>query len=237
VKRLKFPFMTLLMLLIPLSVLGSGTGLFTVFGPETYVRGAGKPETVVKSFSVLNPDARYFIKITNEGASSDKGTQVSSAVIWINGSKIVEPNEFNQKVTLIEKPVILEKSSNIAAELRGAPGSTLRIEVYGIDNEPPVITAVDTPQPNANGWNNSDVTVHFDCEDGISGISSCPTPVTVTNETIGQVISGTAMDRAGNTATASVTVRLDKTPPVIIGLPTPQPKPSSFGKPGRPLLQ
>ena len=222
-KRLKFPFMTLLMLLIPLSVLGSGTGLFTVFGPETYVRGAGKPETVVKSFSVLNPDARYFIKITNEGASSDKGTQVSSAVIWINGSKIVEPNEFNQKVTLIEKPVILEKSSNIAAELRGAPGSTLRIEVYGIDNEPPVITAVVTPQPNANGWNNSDVTVHFDCEDGISGISSCPTPVTVTNETIGQVISGTAMDRAGNTATASVTVRLDKTPPVIIGLPTPQP--------------
>lgn len=39
--------------------------------------------------------------------------------------------------------------------------------------------------------------------------------MTVSTETAGQVVVGTTVDRAGNVATASVTVKLDKTPPSL----------------------
>jgi len=85
--------------------------------------------------------------------------------------------------------------------------------VCEIDKTPPTITATVSPCPNANGWNNTDVTVTFTCSDSLSDIASCPAPITVTTEGFGQVITGTAVDSAGNSATASVTVNIDKTPP------------------------
>jgi hypothetical protein len=84
-----------------------------------------------------------------------------------------------------------------------------------IDKTLPAITATVSPAPNAAGWHNSDVTVTFTCIDGTSGIASCSGPVTVTTEGTNQVISGTAVDSAGNTATTSVTLNIDKTAPSL----------------------
>lgn len=89
-----------------------------------------------------------------------------------------------------------------------------------IDKTVPVITASVGPAPNVYGWNNTDVTVTFTCSDTLSGIFFCPAPVTVTTEGAGQVITGTAVDIAGNTATASMTLNIDKTPPSIPSLST-----------------
>ena len=66
------------------------------------------------------------------------------------------------------------------------------------------------PAPNANGWNNTDVTVTFTCADAASGIASCTSPVTVTTEGAGQEICGTAIDNAGNSANTCVTLNIDK---------------------------
>src|SRR5205807_10610328 len=55
----------------------------------------------------------------------------------------------------------------------------------------------------------------FACVDSLSGVASCPSPVTVSTEGSNQVISGTATDVAGNVTSASVTVNLDKTPPAL----------------------
>src|SRR5574341_143084 len=84
-----------------------------------------------------------------------------------------------------------------------------------MDTTPPVIMATVSPAPNANGWHNSDVTVTFTCNDTESGILSCSSPVTVTTEGAGQVITGTAVDNAGNTATVSVTLNIDKSAPAL----------------------
>jgi hypothetical protein len=81
------------------------------------------------------------------------------------------------------------------------------------DTTPPTITGAVTPPPNEAGWNKSNPTVTFTCADNTSGIASCTAPVTVTAETAGQAVVGIAIDKAGNTATASVTVKLDKTTP------------------------
>lgn len=85
-----------------------------------------------------------------------------------------------------------------------------------IDLTPPTITARPSPAPNDAGWNNTDVTVTFECNDPgdyASGIASCSDPVTLTQEGSGQVVKGQVEDNAGNNASTSATIWIDKTPP------------------------
>jgi hypothetical protein len=84
---------------------------------------------------------------------------------------------------------------------------------------PPHIGAQVEPTPNEHGWNNTDVTVTFVADDALSGIDTVSQPVTLTDEGAEQEVIGVATDRAGNTATLGVLVNIDKTPPVIGGLP------------------
>lgn len=90
------------------------------------------------------------------------------------------------------------------------------------DNIAPTVTHTLSPAANAEGWNNRDVTITFAAKDDDkgSGVASVTAPVTVSAETAGQVVTGTAKDTAGNVGTDSVTVRLDKTKPIISGAVT-----------------
>ena len=87
------------------------------------------------------------------------------------------------------------------------------------DNIAPAVTHTATPQPNADDWSNSDVTVHFDAKDDDAGsgldASSVTPDVVVSGDTAGQAITGSAKDVAGNLGTDTVTVKLDKTKPLI----------------------
>ncbi|MDX6240140.1 MAG: hypothetical protein QOG10_4960, partial [Kribbellaceae bacterium] len=87
------------------------------------------------------------------------------------------------------------------------------------DNIAPTVTHTLSPVPNANDWNKSDVTVTFAAkdDDSGSGVATVTDPVTVSTETAGQVVNGSAKDTAGNVGTDTVTVKLDKTAPVITG--------------------
>ena len=101
---------------------------------------------------------------------------------------------------------------------------TARISIAAAqDTTPPTITAVATPAANANGWNKTNVTVKFVCSDTGSGIKTCPAKTIVSGEGANQVISGTAIDKAGNTATASITVNIDKTAPIVTASSAPAP--------------
>ncbi len=87
----------------------------------------------------------------------------------------------------------------------------------------PVIAGTLSPEPNAAGWNNADVTVNWFVTDGESAIAASTgcDAVTVAEETAGTVLTCTATS-AGGTATQSVTVKIDKTKPVIAGSRTPE---------------
>jgi hypothetical protein len=89
------------------------------------------------------------------------------------------------------------------------------------DNIAPTVTHALSPKPNADDWNNADVTVTFAAKDDDKGsgvtADSLTAPVTVSTETSGRLITGTAKDTAGNVGTDTVTVKLDKTAPTITG--------------------
>jgi len=91
-----------------------------------------------------------------------------------------------------------------------------------LDATAPAIAPAVTPAPNAAGWNRSDTTVSFNCADATSGVATCTAATTLTAESAGQAVGGRAVDNAGNSATTSLTIRLDKTAPVI-GALTPAP--------------
>ncbi len=108
------------------------------------------------------------------------------------------------------------KDQHIGGEAIDLAGNYISTYVtLNIDKTPPTITAQALPQPNANGWNNSDVTVSFTATDSLSGIQSFSQPITVTTEGAGQSIAGEAVDYADNKATVSIALNIDKTPPQL----------------------
>jgi hypothetical protein len=109
-------------------------------------------------------------------------------------------------------------------------------EAQPTDLTAPVTTATPSPAPNSAGWNKADVNVTLNATDAGSGVQSVryeltgaqsAPPVTTSNpaEVPITVEGSTAMqywavDNAGNTESAkSLTIKIDKTKPVITGMP------------------
>jgi WD40 repeat protein len=103
----------------------------------------------------------------------------------------------------------LEDKNGLADPRNRAQGTfTVRI-----DRTPPRITATFNPPQPSSGWYTTDVTVSFQCEDALSGVASCSSPVTVSQEGKDLEVRGEAVDKAGNRSTTTVRVNIDKTPP------------------------
>lgn len=86
-----------------------------------------------------------------------------------------------------------------------------------IDATPPVITAGLSAAPNAAGWNTGAVTVTWTVSDPESGIASSTGcgPVTLGAETGGTTVTCEATNGVGSSASQSVTIKIDMTPPLI----------------------
>lgn len=102
---------------------------------------------------------------------------------------------------------------------------------------PPITTATSTPAPNGNGWNNGNVTVALNAtvapgasvasityalsgaQSGGATVGGGSAPVVISAEGT-TVVTFHATDSLGNVeADQSITVRIDKTPPVITAIP------------------
>src|SRR5437867_3146455 len=88
---------------------------------------------------------------------------------------------------------------------------------FKYDATAPAITFVgQNPGKNAKGWNNSDVTLSWNCSDALSGVASASVSKTITSEGSDQSETGTCQDLAGNSASSTDGhVKLDKTKPTI----------------------
>ncbi|WP_159600654.1 OmpL47-type beta-barrel domain-containing protein [Agromyces humi] len=85
-----------------------------------------------------------------------------------------------------------------------------------IDTTAPTIGHSFTPLTYSEGaWSNQDVTVTFACADAGSGVASCTAPVTQSSEGLAQQVTGTATDNAGNSASDTAVVSIDKTAPTV----------------------
>ncbi len=100
-------------------------------------------------------------------------------------------------------------------------GNTASATTDGIDRDatkPTITGAVSPAAPNgSNGWYTTAPTVSFTCGDATSGIASCSGPTTLGEAAAAQSVTGTALDHAGNSATATVSgLRVDLTAPTNV---------------------
>jgi hypothetical protein len=86
-----------------------------------------------------------------------------------------------------------------------------------LDSTPPTITLSGrSPDANADGWSNADVSVAWSCADALSGPTTPFVSKTVTGEGANLSATGTCSDVAGNSASATQgDIRIDRTPPVV----------------------
>ena len=99
----------------------------------------------------------------------------------------------------------------------------LASQSFKIDATSPVILPTIVGTPGTNGWYRNNVTVSWSVTDPQSGIatSSGCTATTLTTDTAGVTLTCSATNGAGLTTSVPVTVKIDRTPPVISGLPVP----------------
>lgn len=206
-------------LLVALAPAPVSASPWSAFGPETVVRGTGAPTKVTRHFSVLNQHTLYVLDIRpNVAGPSPQGT----VSITLNGARVLSV-PLSPWVPIIVWPVRLGLSNQLIIELKGSRNDSVSVQVVGLDFDAPTITAAIAPATPASGWFNSNPTVTFTCADRTSGVASCPPPVLVTTEAASQIVSGTVVDEAGNRATASLAVSLDKTAPAIAATLDPAP--------------
>jgi hypothetical protein len=233
-----------LLAILLLNVSAAWAGTWDAFGPKSYQRQKGESKPVRSNFSILNPNTQFTLRVTGNqhahptivlngrtvldeddfrqpGEDRNGDRDGKDRGDKSNDDKRDQDDDRNDKTITVEKAVTLKLANTIAVEVEGRPGSAITAAIIGVDNDPPVISAVASPAPNAAGWNNQNVVVTFTCSDKTSGVASCPAPVNVSAEGANQVISGTATDLAGNTASASITINLDKTAPTIAASPAP----------------
>ncbi len=85
------------------------------------------------------------------------------------------------------------------------------------DATPPTIAFANrVPAANVNGWNNTDVTVSWNCSDGLSGAATPTVNQVVSSEGQNQSAMGTCQDNAGNSASNTQNgINIDKTAPTL----------------------
>ena len=133
-----------------------------------------------------------------------------------SGIATCPPNDAASSSSLTNAGTTFSQTAIDNAGNSSTPVST----VVKYDNTPPTFAAAtQSPAANANGWNNANVTVNWNCTDALSGVTAtCTSPVTTASTssagtTVGPV---TATDKAGNTASSGTyVVYLDKTAPTF----------------------
>ena len=148
------------------------------------------------------------------------GSGVSETYYRINGGATKNVSAAGQpKITTESATNRLEYWS---VDVAGNAESLRTLSNIKLDKTAPIISGSRSPAANAFGWNNVDVTVHFDALDSLSGLESVTADTILTGEGAGQHVLGTATDRAGNSATFDVTdINIDKTKPTITGSRSP----------------
>ncbi|MCA1833626.1 MAG: hypothetical protein ABR548_13365 [Actinomycetota bacterium] len=140
---------------------------------------------------------------------------------WNNANVTVTWSCNDAWTGVISNPV----SSTISTESAGqsatgtcqdGAGNTASNTVSGIsiDKTAPSTSGSRAPAANSFGWNNVDVTASWSCSDPLSGVDTLTPPANVTAEGSGQSRTGTCIDKAGNSASNTVSgISIDKTAP------------------------
>jgi hypothetical protein len=128
-----------------------------------------------------------------------------------SASSLVKTGCVNQNITADQA----ETTYSCSAISAGGSAGPVNVSIKR-DGTNPTISGLRSPVANGNGWNDTDVAVSFECGDNLSGVVSCGPNTTLSAEGAAQSAVGNATDKAGNTASTTVSnINIDKTNPTV----------------------
>jgi hypothetical protein len=149
----------------------------------------------------VNDDVTVMLTATDSGSGVDTTYYTVDSGTQQTGTTVIITSEGTHTLTYWS----IDKAGNTEEK------HTATVQ---IDKTAPTISGAATSPPNANGWYNNNVTVHFTSADSGSGVASSTQDTTLSAEGANQSVQGTATDNAGNSATTTVGgINIDKTAP------------------------
>jgi hypothetical protein len=117
---------------------------------------------------------------------------------------------------------LTDEVSNLSCDVTFPDGSEgARSYPFHLEASTPTVSAIPGRPPDANGWYNHPVTVSF-AGNAFSGLTWCAGAATYGGpNTAGTTVAGGCTDNAGKSASASVALRYDATPPALALTATP----------------
>ena len=121
----------------------------------------------------------------------------------------------DQLITTEGNPVTVDSDS--CTDVAGNTGGPTTSSNFKLDKTNPGISFVgESPAKNADGWNNSNVTLSWSCTDSLSTPVNGTETQLISSEGSNQQATGTCHDKAGNSASSTDgNVNVDKTPPTV----------------------
>lgn len=123
------------------TVVGTPSSTFDVFGPKVYTKTATTPTHFVENFS-LPADASVPYLISARASVS--GTK---ATVTLNGVQVIKATDFGTSVTFVSRTATLVTGSNsMQVDVTGSTGTTITVEVTATDKTPPILS-ITSPLP------------------------------------------------------------------------------------------
>jgi hypothetical protein len=179
------------------------------------------------------------VTVTLNSTDNAAGSGVQNVRYWLSGAQMSNVVIASNPVTFVITAGGVTTVNYAAVDAAGNAESTRSLTI-NIDKTAPVTLSSATPAPGASGWNGSNVTVNLSATDNVNGsgvqniqysltgaqtspvvVTGNPASVPVTAEGI-TTVNYASVDTAGNSESAkSITVKIDKSGPVISGMPAP----------------
>ncbi|HYZ12838.1 MAG TPA: PxKF domain-containing protein [Actinomycetota bacterium] len=210
------------------------TASFTAASAGTYTFASGAFSlTGGKSGSLWNTNPAAFTLQVNPAPPSDATPPVITHTItgtlgdngWYRSDVTVTFSVSDPDSAITSRSVDCDATNSVTSDTTGVTFTCTATSTGGTstdsvtikrDATAPTISGSASPAANGDGWNNSDVTVSYTCDDNLSGVASCGADESLSSEGAGQSSTGTAVDKAGNSATDTVSgINIDKTAPTV----------------------
>jgi hypothetical protein len=192
---------------ISLSETTNTTGGTFNLAPATFTVNVSPPPNTPPSVSVTGVEIGAVYEI---GSVPEAGCSVADAE---DGPSTVAPT---LSPALLPNGIGTQTATCTYTDTGGLTETTSAIYTV-VDSGAPIVTATATPAANGNGWNNTDVTVSYDCTDtGGSGVDAAASDLADDVLSASGTASGTCVDNAGNSASDSIAVLIDKDAPIVI---------------------
>jgi hypothetical protein len=185
----------------------------------SYTDSGGLQAEASETYGIVDPSAPVIGHVLSPASPDGKNGWYTSDVSLAWSISEAESPISLSLTGCIDQTITADQAEESYACSAASAGGVAGPAVVSVkrDTTPPTISASRSVPPNAAGWNNTDVTVSYECSDNLSGIDpaiGCPAAQVFDSNGIHDA-SGSTADLAGNTKSTSLAVKIDEDAPVI----------------------